>query len=199
MEPPEAIREAQRTAPDHLTLRVETVALAEASRTGGVDRCRVVARAEAIHRGGVGLRPGDPLVLRLPCWDAARMADEPPGPARIYHGLGAEPARVEVWGEHRDDTFAVWAFVELSERTSAPKEDTNAAVDSIGTASMSPAGAVTLQLRADSDGALGDALLEYLPDDPDYDAIIRHLDGIRPGEQKPVPPFPPEVRGVPPA
>jgi hypothetical protein len=63
----------------------------------------------------------------------------------------------------------------------------------IGTASMWPDGTIQLQLRAVSDsGAMGDALLTYHKDHPEYRMILDHIDGLRPGEQKPVKPFPPK-------
>ena len=61
----------------------------------------------------------------------------------------------------------------------------------IGTASMQPDGTILLDLRATGPGgARGDARLAYPPGHRDYDMILRHLGGLRPGENKPVPPFP---------
>jgi hypothetical protein len=61
----------------------------------------------------------------------------------------------------------------------------------IGTASMWPDGTIQLQLRAgDGSGTMGDALLTYPKNHPQYQMILDHLDGLRPGEQKPVRPFP---------
>lgn len=63
--------------------------------------------------------------------------------------------------------------------------------DSIGRASMQPDGTVTLRLRAEGPaGAVGEGLLVYRPSDSDYALILEHLDGLRPGEEKPVRPFP---------
>lgn len=62
---------------------------------------------------------------------------------------------------------------------------------SIGSATLEKDGTIVLQLRAESeDGAVGDALLRYPKDHPKYEEILRHLGGLRPGETKPVPPFP---------
>jgi hypothetical protein len=60
----------------------------------------------------------------------------------------------------------------------------------IGSASMTADGTITLQLRATRDGARGDALLIYRPDHPHYDYILQHLDGIQPNESKHVRRFP---------
>ena len=63
----------------------------------------------------------------------------------------------------------------------------------IGTASMWPDGTIQLQLRAeDGSGTVGDALLTYPKNHPQYQMILDHLGGLRPGEQKPVKPFPPK-------
>jgi hypothetical protein len=65
------------------------------------------------------------------------------------------------------------------------------AQDSIGTATMAPDGTITLQLRATGPGgAVGDGLFRYPPWHPQYEAILRHLGGLRPGETRPVRPFP---------
>lgn len=62
--------------------------------------------------------------------------------------------------------------------------------DSIGTATISPDGIIGLHLRAETDGTLGDAYIEYRPDNPQYEAIKQHLGGIKPGEEKFVAPWP---------
>ena len=63
--------------------------------------------------------------------------------------------------------------------------------ESIGQATMEPDGTVVLRLRAEAaDGAEGDAQLRYGPADEDYASVLGHLGGLRPGETKPVPPWP---------
>jgi hypothetical protein len=63
--------------------------------------------------------------------------------------------------------------------------------DSIGSATMEKDGTIVLMLRATGPGpAVGDALLRYPPDHPKYREILSHLGGLKPGESKPVPPFP---------
>ena len=56
----------------------------------------------------------------------------------------------------------------------------------IGVATMSSDGTVTLNLRS-PDGAEG--VLAYPRSDPNYARIVSHIGGIRPGEHKPVPAF----------
>jgi hypothetical protein len=62
--------------------------------------------------------------------------------------------------------------------------------DSIGIATMDDAGTLHLFLRAESpEGDMGDAMFEFPRGHADYQSIIDHLGGMRPGEQKPVPPW----------
>lgn len=65
----------------------------------------------------------------------------------------------------------------------------NATAPTIGTATLGKDGKLTLNLRAQGPGMLGDALLTYAPDDPNYTQIVAHLGGIKPGETKLVPPW----------
>lgn len=62
---------------------------------------------------------------------------------------------------------------------------------SIGVATMAPDGIIRLQLRAEGmGGTVGDAVLVLRRGDPMYDEVLRHLSGLKPGETKPVPPWP---------
>ncbi len=62
---------------------------------------------------------------------------------------------------------------------------------SIGSATMRENGVIILQLRAEAeDGRVGHGYLEYPPEHPQYNSIIEHLNGLNPGESKPVPPWP---------
>jgi hypothetical protein len=61
---------------------------------------------------------------------------------------------------------------------------------SIGTATMQQDRTIVLDLIASGPDLLGDARLTYAPSDPNYEAILRHLGGLRPGEMKQVQPFP---------
>jgi hypothetical protein len=60
----------------------------------------------------------------------------------------------------------------------------------IGKASMSADGTIALSLFMTGDGKHADAQFTYKTNDPNYQMIIRHVGGIKPGEIKPVPPFP---------
>lgn len=62
---------------------------------------------------------------------------------------------------------------------------------SIGMASMDGDGTIVLQLRAtDATGRVGDGLLRYPTNHPDYRKVLNHLGGLEPDQEKPVPPFP---------
>jgi|APMI01.1.fsa_nt_gi hypothetical protein len=61
----------------------------------------------------------------------------------------------------------------------------------IGSAYMTEDGTLEMSLRAvAADGTIGEAMLVIAPDDARYATMVKHLDGIKPGEGKPVPPFP---------
>jgi hypothetical protein len=60
----------------------------------------------------------------------------------------------------------------------------------IGTARMEPDGTIVLDLVAREGAMVGHGRLVYPPGHPDHAMILRHLGGLRPGEVKPVQPFP---------
>ncbi len=62
---------------------------------------------------------------------------------------------------------------------------------SIGSATMKPDGTIMLMLRAEGPGpTIGDALLSYPTTHPDYKNVLKHVGPLKPGESKPVKPFP---------
>jgi len=81
------------------------------------------------------------------------------------------------------------AVVSEPSATPAPVPTQNAR--SIGAAEMLADGTIKLTLRAEGPGgAVGDALRVIPPTDPESASITTHLDPIRPGDRKPVEPFP---------
>ena len=71
---------------------------------------------------------------------------------------------------------------ELNERKST---------NSIGVAKILNDGTLVLQLRAETaGGTTGEALLSYPPSHPEYEAILKHVGPLRPGESTAVPPWP---------
>jgi hypothetical protein len=64
-------------------------------------------------------------------------------------------------------------------------------VPSIGVARMRPDGTIELDLRATGEGGtIGHGRLTYSPTHPQYQDVLRHLGGLKPGETKNVPPWP---------
>jgi hypothetical protein len=64
-----------------------------------------------------------------------------------------------------------------------------ATVPSIGVATMSADGTVTLRIKSLPPGPIAHGTFVYAPGDAQYENIKRHLGGIAPGETKPVPPW----------
>lgn len=62
----------------------------------------------------------------------------------------------------------------------------------IGAATMEENGDIVMTLRAESEDSpiIGDAQFRYKPGSPGYADVLRHLGGLRPGETKPVLPWP---------
>lgn len=55
---------------------------------------------------------------------------------------------------------------------------------------MTEDGTIVLDLRAVSpQGQVGIGRLTYPPSHPQYQEILKHIGGIKPGENKPVPPW----------
>jgi hypothetical protein len=73
---------------------------------------------------------------------------------------------------------------------SPPSSSSSQPAKSIGQATMTQEGTIILDLRAEGPGgARGDARFTYPPNHKDYQMILKHLGGLKPGEVKPVPPF----------
>lgn len=68
----------------------------------------------------------------------------------------------------------------------------SASNEPIGTATMKADGTIVLDLRAEdpSGRAMGDARVVYPRGHREYAKILDHLGGLKPGESKPVPPWP---------
>ena len=60
----------------------------------------------------------------------------------------------------------------------------------IGLATMTPDRTINLWFWIQTDKILADYYKVYKPDDPKYQEIFKHIGGIRPGEYKPIPPWP---------
>ena len=62
-------------------------------------------------------------------------------------------------------------------------------VASIGVATMAADGTITMRIRSLPPGPIAEGLFTYLPTDPKYEDIKKHLGGLLPGETKMVPPW----------
>jgi hypothetical protein len=71
-----------------------------------------------------------------------------------------------------------------------PQNVTKTLPEFIGTASMSDDGTVTLHLTRSGDGQYANSELRYTTDDPKYGDVLKHIGGLKPGETKPVRPWP---------
>lgn len=60
---------------------------------------------------------------------------------------------------------------------------------SIGEAWLEKDGSITLNLRGDATGAPAHAQFNYKTSDKDFKDVLKHLNGIKPGEIKKVPPW----------
>ena len=61
----------------------------------------------------------------------------------------------------------------------------------IGSAYMQDDGTLEMSLRAvAADGTIGEAMMVVPPKDGRYADMVKHLGGIKPGQGKPIPPFP---------
>jgi hypothetical protein len=63
--------------------------------------------------------------------------------------------------------------------------------DCIGSATMAADGTITLNLRAEGQrGEIGDGAVSYTRDNARYQEVLKHVDGLKPGEDKCVRPWP---------
>jgi hypothetical protein len=61
----------------------------------------------------------------------------------------------------------------------------------IGVATMLPDGIIHIELHLSiSGGGVADGFKDYQPDDPYYQEVLDHIGGLKPGESKPVRPWP---------
>lgn len=61
---------------------------------------------------------------------------------------------------------------------------------SVGSATMLANGTIILHLRGETDGKIAESQFQILPTDSRYADIVKHVGGLRPGEEKSVPPWP---------
>lgn len=81
------------------------------------------------------------------------------------------------------------ATVACATFSSCAADGVTQSIPSIGAATMLADGTINLQLRAEIDSAVGDTMIQIKPSEPRYQDIITHVGGLKPGEEKPVPPW----------
>jgi hypothetical protein len=74
----------------------------------------------------------------------------------------------------------------------AATKSASSLLERIGVATMLSDGTIRmlLSIRDRDRGIVGDAVVEYKLGEPDYDVVLKHLGELKPGEWKPVLPFP---------
>ncbi|MBI4532464.1 MAG: hypothetical protein HY711_00845 [Candidatus Melainabacteria bacterium] len=88
-------------------------------------------------------------------------------------------------------SLLTWQSLAAPEPAARHTKQTPSLPKYIGIATMDKDGTITLQLRAEGPGnAIGDALLVYPKTHPEYKSILKHIGSLRPGEIKPVRPWP---------
>jgi hypothetical protein len=85
--------------------------------------------------------------------------------------------------------FLAASFASPSPAADAGEKARCEAVASIGVATMTPDGVITLRIRSLPPGPIAEGQFQYEPSDPKYEDIKTHLGGIAPGESKPVRPW----------
>lgn len=100
-----------------------------------------------------------------------------------------------VFGDKEARTINVQAVAladikrEIAKIEKKPSEKPSEKQDSVGVATMDQTGVIRLQLRSIDHGMIAEALKIVRPDDADYESLVKHLGGLKPGESKPIPPF----------
>ena len=76
-----------------------------------------------------------------------------------------------------------------------PPADDPESPASVGSAEMEKDGTLRLMLRTETaDGMVGEMTMAVPRGDPRYAGFVAHLGGMKPGDAKPIPPFPePEI------
>lgn len=190
--PPKAYEQAREEATHHLQVKVARVA--PPAKTPG--ECGVTGEVVRIFRDkSATLKIGTRLAFMVSC---SRRGDPPliGGTLWTDYDQLRKAKYLEVFLNQNDGRYevALWQSRIIEAPTDEPAFGSTA---SIGVATMEMDGTIVLQLRA-KDGVRGHARLVYPPTRPEYMDILKHLNGLKPGEQKPVPPWP-DRSGAPPS
>lgn len=87
-------------------------------------------------------------------------------------------------------TLAVAALAALG-ALAAPAVAAEPEPDYVGVATMLPDGTIHMRLRGQlPGGGVAEGEVDYQPDSPDYQQVLEHLGGLKPGETKLMKPWP---------
>ena len=172
-----------------LARRQGGIATAEQCRDHGIGKAvlRRLTDAEAIERVGFGVYRLAPPPA--PWTSLAHAAILVAGDGAVLHGRAA----AHLWGlVERQPLITVRSGQAVSARAAGPWRitRTRGLPEAVGTPPRTTLAVTILDLVARSGSATGHGRLVYPPDHPDHGMILRHLGGLRPGETRPVPPFP---------
>jgi len=111
--------------------------------------------------------------------------------ARFFTGRGVNLPHLRAYWASISDHLARHEGI-IAERSGErqPMPPDEVPEETIGTASISADGTITLHLRATGSRARGDALLNYQRGHPSYHDILSHLGGLVPNKSKYIMPFP---------
>jgi hypothetical protein len=85
---------------------------------------------------------------------------------------------------------ALWVAFACSFPGMAWAAENPAPAQSIGVATMLPNGIILIGVGGGTDLDRARAVLMVEPGDSNYESIIEHVGGLKPGETKPIPPWP---------
>lgn len=101
---------------------------------------------------------------------------------------------IALWVAILSTASNVWAIPLNAINARGQKTPSLEKVRPIGTAKMLRDKTIVLKLRAETDGTIEHAEFRYAKDDQKYAEIIKHLGGLKLGQEKLVPPFPEKAR-----
>jgi hypothetical protein len=103
----------------------------------------------------------------------------------VISGFWSGPWRSPLWAQEKDATTAE------SKKNGTPADRKPEKDTAIGTATMTKDGTIILHLRSkEAHGTIAEARLVYRKSDKHYSEVLKHLGGLKPGQSKPVPPWP---------
>jgi hypothetical protein len=90
--------------------------------------------------------------------------------------------------------FALFLLISLSYCPLSLADDASKSTPSIGVATMEKDGTIRMRLRSAGPGPAGEGSFSYAKTNPDYNKVLKHIGGLKPGEIKSVPPWPAETK-----